>query len=153
MPNTYSQLYIHLVFAVKGRESLINVNWKEELYKYICGIALGKQQKVFAINGMPDHIHILLSIKPDVALSDIVRDLKANSTKWINLKKFVAGKFQWQEGFGAFSCSKSQLDILISYIKNQEEHHSKKSFKTEYIELLKKFEIEFDEKYLFAWVD
>jgi REP element-mobilizing transposase RayT len=104
MANTFSQIYIHTVFAVKGRENLIH-KWKDELYKYICGIVSGNKQKVYAINGMSDHIHLLLSIKPDCKFSDLMRDVKASSSKWINTKKFVKSKFQWQEGFGAFSCS------------------------------------------------
>ena len=152
MANTFSQLYIHVVFAVKGRENLIH-KWKDELYKYICGIVKAKNQKVYAINGMPDHLHLLISIKPDCLLSDLVRDVKANSSKWINTKNFVKSKFQWQEGFGAFSCSQSQLDVVIAYITNQEKHHSKKSFKQEYIELLKKYQIEYDDKYVFEWIE
>ncbi|MEO8760894.1 MAG: IS200/IS605 family transposase [Bacteroidia bacterium] len=153
MANTYSQIYIQVVFAVKGRENLVHTKWKEELYKYICGIVNGKNQKVYAINGMPDHIHILLSIKPDISLSDLIRDVKANSSKWINTKSFVKGKFQWQEGFGAFSYSQSQLDNVITYINNQEEHHLKKTFKQEYIALLDNFKIEFEEKYVFEWIE
>jgi len=153
MPNTYSQLYIHVVFAVKGRENLIQKQWKDELYKYVCGIVNAKNQKVYAINGMPDHIHLLLSIKPDISLSDLMRDIKTNSTKWINTRNWVRGKFQWQEGFGAFSCSKSQLDNVIAYINNQEQHHLKKSFKQEYLDFLRKYEIDYDEQYVFAWVD
>jgi REP element-mobilizing transposase RayT len=152
MPNTFTQLYIQVVFTVKGRESLIGNKWEDELHKYICGIVNGNKQKVYAINGMPDHIHILLSIKPDIALSDLMRDIKASSSKWINEKKLVVGKFQWQEGFGAFSYSQSQIDNVINYIKNQKEHHSKKSFKEEYIAMLKKFEIEYNEKYLFEFL-
>jgi putative transposase len=149
MANTFSQIYIHAVFAVKGRENLINNKWKDELYKYICGIVNNDHQKVYAINGMPDHIHLLLSIKPDCKLSDLMRDIKASSSKWINLKGFVSGKFQWQEGFGAFSYSQSQLDNVIGYIENQETHHSQRSFRQEYIELLEKFRIKYDEKYVF----
>jgi REP element-mobilizing transposase RayT len=152
MPNTFTQLYIQVVFTVKGRESLIGNKWEDELHKYICGIVNGNKQKVYAINGMPDHIHILLSIKPDIALSDLMRDIKASSSKWINEKKLVVGKFQWQEGFGAFSYSQSQIDNVINYIKNQKEHHLKKSFKEEYIAMLKKFEIEYNEKYLFEFL-
>jgi REP element-mobilizing transposase RayT len=152
MANTFSQIYIHTVFAIRGRENLIHV-WKDELYKYICGIVNGNNQKVYAINGMPDHIHLLLSIKPDCKLSDLMRDIKASSSKWVNTKKFVRGKFQWQEGFGAFSCSQSQVDIVIAYIDNQEKHHSKKSFRQEYIELLHKFQIAYDEKYVFEWIE
>jgi putative transposase len=153
MPNTYSQIYIQIVFTVKRRENLIQEKFKDELYKYICGIVNGKKQKVYAINGMPDHIHILLSLKPDISLSDLVRDIKANSSKWINLNRFVRGKFQWQEGFGAFSYSQSHLSNIISYINNQQAHHSKKTFKEEYLDFLKKFMVEFDDKYLFEWLD
>lgn len=134
MANTYTQLYIHVVFAVKGRANLILKNWKEELYKYTTGIVTNKKQKLIAINGMPDHIHILPGIKPDCALSELVRDIKANTSKFINEKKWVAGKFEWQKGFGAFTLGHSQLGAIISYIEKQEEHHHKKSFKEEYLE-------------------
>lgn len=153
MANTYSQIYLHIVFSVKGRQNLIQNSWKEELHKYICGIINGKKQKVYAIGGMADHIHILISIKPDTAVSDLVRDIKANSSKWINEKHIVTGKFQWQEGFGAFSYAQSNLDTVIAYINNQEKHHEKKTFKEEYLELLQRFEIEYDEKYLFEWIE
>ena len=153
MPNTYSQIYIHVVFAVKGRTNIIHSSWKDELYKYICGIVNNNKQKVYAINGMPDHIHILLSIKPDVSLSNLMIDMKASSSKWINEKQLVKGKFQWQEGFGAFSCSQSQIDKVIAYINNQEQHHATTTFKTEYIGLLKKFNIEYDERYVFEWIE
>ncbi|MFN5380623.1 MAG: IS200/IS605 family transposase [Bacteroidota bacterium] len=153
MANTYSQIYLQIVFSVKGRQNLISKNWKEELYKYICGIVNGKEQKVYAIGGVADHIHILVSIKPTIALSDLVRDIKANSSKWINEKGFIKGKFQWQEGFGAFSYAHSQLDIIIAYINNQEQHHLKKTFRDEYTELLKKFNVQYDENYLFEWIE
>lgn len=153
MANTFSQIYIQIVFSVKGRQNLINANWKDELHKYICGIVNANQQKVYAFGGMADHIHILISIKPNISISDLVRDIKANSSKWINENRYVAGKFQWQEGFGAFSYSKSQLDSVITYINNQEKHHQNKSFKDEYIQLLEKYGIEYDEKYLFEWID
>jgi REP element-mobilizing transposase RayT len=153
MPNTYTQIYIHIVFAVKGRQNLIQKNWEDELHKYICGIANSKEQKVYAIGGVGDHIHLLVSIKPDIAISDLVRDIKANSSRWINEKHFVMNKFQWQEGYGAFSYSKSQLDNVIAYINNQEQHHKTKSFKEEYIELLQKYNVEYDEKYLFDWIE
>lgn len=153
MANTFTQIYIHIVFSVKGRENLIHANWKDELHKYICGIVNGQQQKVYAIGGMPDHIHLLLSIKPDISVSELVRDIKSNSSKWINEKKLVLGKFQWQAGFGAFSYGQSQLDVVISYINNQEQHHRKKSFKEEYIEMLTKFKIDYNEKYLFEWIE
>ncbi|MFN4854419.1 MAG: IS200/IS605 family transposase [Bacteroidota bacterium] len=153
MANTYSQIYIHLVFSVKWRQNLIQKKWKDELHKYICGIVNGKGQKVYAIGGVSDHIHILVSIKPNIFISDLVRDIKANSSKWINEKGYVKGKFQWQEGFGAFSCSQSVLDTVIAYINNQEQHHQRKTFKDEYLKLLQKCNIEYDEKYLFEWME
>lgn len=153
MANTYTKIYLHILFSVKGRQNLINKEWQDELQKYICGIVNGKDQKVYAIGGMPDHIHILASIKPNIAISDLVRDIKSNSSKWINEKGFVLGKFQWQEGFGAFSHAQSQLDTVIGYINKQEEHHKKKSFKNEYLELLQKFDVGYDEKYLFDWIE
>lgn len=153
MANTYTQIYLHVVFSVKGRQNLIQKPWKDELYKYICGIVTGKEQKVFAIGGMADHIHLLISIKPIVTVSDLVRDIKAYSSKWINDRVFVKGKFQWQEGFGAFSYAQSQLNTAIAYINNQELHHKKKSFKEEYTELLQKFNVGYDEKYLFDWIE
>ena len=153
MPNTYSQIYLQVVFSVKRRQNLIQKHWREELYKYICGIVNGKDQKVYAIGGVDDHIHILISIKPNIALSDLVRDIKANSSKWINERGFVNGIFQWQEGFGAFSYAQAQLDNVIAYINNQEQHHRIKTFKTEYVDLLQKFNVEYDDKYLFEWID
>ena len=153
MADTYSQIYLQVVFAVKGRRSLIQSEWKDELYKYICGVVNGKKEKVYAIGGVADHIHILLSVKPNILLSDLVRDIKCNSSKWINERQYVIGKFQWQEGFGAFSYTHWHLDTVINYINNQEEHHKKKSFKDEYLEFLEQFYIEYDEKYLFEWVE
>ncbi len=151
MPGTYSQIYIQVVFAVKGRENLIANNWKNDLHKYIAGIIKGKDQKPIIVNGMPDHIHAFIGIKPSMRISDLVRDIKNNSTNFINDNKFVRGKFSWQEGYGVFSYSHSQINDVYNYIANQEEHHKKKSFREEYLELLKKFEIEYDEKYLFDW--
>ncbi len=149
MANTYSQLYIHIVFAVKGRQNLISSVWKDEIYKFITGIITNKGQKLIAINGMPDHVHILIGFKPDQSISDLVRDIKANSSKFINDKKWINGKFEWQTGFGAFSYSHSQLTNVINYIHNQEEHHKTKTFKEEYVEFLKLFHIEFKNEYLF----
>jgi len=151
--STYSQIYIQVVFAVKGRESLIKEQWEEELYKYITGIVRNKGQKMLAINGMPDHIHFLIGMKPSCCLSDLVREVKKSSNDFIKEKKFVKYKFNWQEGFGAFSYSHSHLDKVIKYIMNQKIHHRKKTFKEEYIELLKKFEIEYKEEYLFEWLN
>ena len=148
MANTYSQIYIQIVFAVKGRQNLIQKQNREELQKFITGIITNRKQKMLAIFAMPDHIHILVGLQPNIAISDLVRDIKAGSSKFISDQKWLANKFSWQEGFGAFSYSKSQIDNVVKYILNQEEHHKKKSFKDEYLEFLKKFEIEYKEKYL-----
>ena len=153
MPGTFSQLYIQVVFAVKGRENLIAKSWKDELHKYIAGIIKGKEQKSIIVNGMPDHIHAFIGLRPAMPISDLVRDIKNNSSKFINEKKFVKGKFSWQEGYGAFSYSHSHIQNVYNYILNQEEHHKKKTFKDEYLDFLKKFEIEYNEKYLFDWID
>lgn len=149
MANTYSQIVIQVVFAVKGRQSLISKNNREEVHKYITGIIQNREQKLLAIFCMPDHVHILIGIKPSILISDLVRDIKANSSKFINDKNWIRGKFSWQEGFGAFSYSKRDMDAVINYILNQEEHHNVKTFKEEYIELLNMFEIEYNENYLF----
>ncbi|MDO9185107.1 MAG: IS200/IS605 family transposase [Bacteroidota bacterium] len=153
MPGTFSQIYIHVVFAVKGRDSLIHKSWEEELYKYITGIVRNKEQKMLAINGMPDHLHFFIGMKPSCCLSDLVREIKKSSNDFIKEKKFSKFKFQWQEGYGAFSYSHSNMDNVIKYIVNQKEHHRNASFKVEYMEFLKKFEIEFKEEYLFEWID
>ena len=129
MPNTYTQLYIQIVFAVKGRENLISKGNREELHKYITGIVQNRDQKLLSIFCMPDHVHLLISIKPTISISDLVRDIKAGSSKFINDSKWIQGKFNWQEGFGAFSYSKSQIDNVVKYILNQEEHHKKINFK------------------------
>ncbi len=152
MPNTYSQIYIQIVFAVKGRQAFIKENFREELQKYISGIIAQKKQKLYAIYCMPDHTHILVSMKPDIAISDLVRDIKSNSSSFIEDKEFVKN-FSWQTGFGAFSYSKSQSKNVVDYILNQPQHHKKRSFKAEYMEFLQKFEIEYDEKYLFEFYD
>lgn len=151
--STFSQIYIQVIFAVKGRTSLIGASWEEELYKYITGIITNKDQKLLAINGMPDHIHILIGMKPTCCLSDLVREVKKASNAFVKEKGFVKYKFEWQEGYGAFSYSHSALDNVIAYIQNQKEHHKKKTFKQEYIGFLKKFEVEYEEKYLFKWID
>jgi len=153
MANTFTQIYIHIVFSVKGRQNLIQKSWEDELYKYICGIVNGRDQKVYAIGGVADHIHLLVSIKPTISISELVRDIKAHSSKWINEKRFIDGKFQWQKGFGGFSFSHSQIDNVIAYMNNQEQHHKMKKFKEEYIELLKKYDIDYDENYLFEWIE
>lgn len=149
MANTYTQLTIHIVFAVKHRENLLKTEYREELYKYIAGIIDNKKHKLLAINGVSDHIHILIGLDPSVALSDLVRDIKNNSSKFINEKKWVKGKFQWQVGYGAFSYARSQRPEVISYIQNQEEHHKKETFRNEYLKILQKFEVEYDESFVF----
>lgn len=153
MAGTFSQIYIQVVFAVHGRNSLISLTWEEELYKYITGIITHKGQKLIAINGMPDHIHFLIGIKPSCCLSDLVREIKKSSNEWINAKGFSKTKFKWQDGYGAFSYSHSSLNTVINYIQKQKDHHQKKTFKEEYFDFLKKFEIEFKDDYLFEWIE
>lgn len=151
--STYSQIYIQIVFAVKNRQALIASSWEEELYKYITGIVQNKGQKMIVINGMPDHIHMLIGMKPSCCLSDLVREVKKSSNSFIKEKEFSKYKFEWQEGFGAFSYSHSSLDNVIAYINKQKEHHKKRSFKEEYIDFLEKFNIEFKDEYLFEWIE
>lgn len=153
MAGTFSQIYIQLVFAVKGRESLIQPTWEEELFKYISGIVRNKEQKMLAINGMPDHIHLLIGMKPSCCLSDLVREIKKSSNEFINEKQFSPYRFQWQGGYGAFSYSHSALDNVIAYINNQKEHHIKKTFQDEYKDFLEKFKIEFKDEFLFEWME
>jgi len=153
MPGTFSQIYIQIVFAVKGRANLIETSWKTELHKYIAGIIKGKGQKPIIVNGMPDHIHIFVGLRPVKPISDLVRDIKNNSSNFINDQGFVKGKFAWQEGYGVFSYSHSHIGNVYNYILNQERHHQKETFKEEYLDLLKEFEVQFDEKYLFEWYD
>jgi len=149
MANTYTQIYLHVVFAVEGRQSLITLEHNDELQKYITGIVTAQRHKLIAINNMPDHLHLLVGLRPDAMLSDLVRDVKAGSSKFINEKRWVMGRFSWQEGFGAFSYARSQLGAVIRYIQNQQKHHAKKSFRDEYLELLEKFGVEYDQKYIF----
>lgn len=149
MTNTYTQIYIHVVFAVEGRQNLIKPEHKDELQKYIAGIVSGQRQKLIAVNNMPDHLHLLVGLRPDSCLSDLVGDVKTGSSNFINKKRWVAGRFSWQEGFGAFSYSRSQLDAVVRYIKNQQKHHARKSFREEYVELLEKFGVDYDPKYIF----
>ena len=153
MANTYTQIYIHVVFAVEGRQNLIAPEHNDELQKYITGIVSAQKHKLIAINNMPDHLHLLGGLRPDAALSDLVRDIKANSSRFINEKRWVMGRFSWQEGFGAFSYSRSQLGTVIRYIENQQEHHAKKSFRDEYTELLEKFGVAYDQRYIFKTLD
>lgn len=153
MAGTFSQIHIQVVFAVKGRENLIQKAWKDDLHKYLAGIVKEKGHKSIIVNGMPDHIHSFIGLKPFMALSDLVRDMKNNSSNFINDRSLVRGKFAWQEGYGAFSYSKSDVKNVYQYILNQEQHHQKKTFREEYIKLLEEFEIEYNEKYLFEWIE
>ncbi len=153
MADTYTQIYIQVVFAVKGRDALIDSAWEEQLYKYITGIVQNKQQKMLAINGMPDHLHFFIGMKPTCCLSDLVREIKKSSNDFVKENNFSKFKFSWQEGFGAFSYNHSQLDAVIAYVMNQKEHHKKKTFKEEYVELLTEFKIEYKPEYLFDWLE
>jgi REP element-mobilizing transposase RayT len=151
--NTFSQIYLQFVFAVKNRQSLITKQHKEELHKYITGLVQKRQAKMLAIHCMPDHIHFFVGFKPTILICDFIKEIKVESNEFINSKKWVQGKFGWQEGYGVFSYSHSHIDRLIKYILNQESHHRKRIFRQEYRELLRKFEIPFEEKYLFEFFD
>jgi len=153
MANTYTQIYIHVVFAAEGRQNLIEARHNDELQKYITGIVARRKQKLIAINNMPDHLHLLVGLTPEISLSDLLRDIKAGSSKFINERHWVKGRFSWQEGFGAFSHSRSQLDTVVRYIENQQKHHARKSFRDEYTELLEKFEVDYDPRYIFKMND
>ena len=153
MSNTYSQIYIQVVFAVKNRQALIQPTWEEDLYKYVTGIVQNKGQKMLAINGTSNHIHFFIGLKPTCCLSDLVREIKKSSDSYIKEKRFTHFKFQCQDGFGAFSYSHSSLTKVIQYIEKQKEHHKKQSFREEYLKFLTEFEIEFKDKYLFEWID
>jgi REP element-mobilizing transposase RayT len=152
MPGTYSKINIQIVFAVKFRQCLIHPSWETELHKYITGIVTNKGQKMLAINGMPDHIHILIGMRPSCCLSDLVREIKKASTDFVNSQDYSKNKFQWQEGFGAFSYSENDLQRVINYVLNQKEHHKKKSFRAEYKAFLEEFQIDHQDEYLFEWL-
>ena len=153
MANTYSQVNIHCVFAVKGRENFITKNFQKALFSYMSGILRHDGSFPLAVNGWMDHVHAFFELPVTVAISDQIRMLKASSSKWINDNKLVKGKFSWQEGYGAFSYSRSQRDSVIQYIIKQEEHHKNQTFREEYLDLLKKFEILFENKYVFVFYD
>ncbi len=153
MAGTFTQIYIQFVFAVKGRSNLLHESWRQDVFKYIAGIIKGKDQKSIIVNGVSNHVHVFAGLKPSMPVSDLIRDIKNNSSNFINDQKFLKGKFNWQEGYGAFSYSHSQLDTIYKYILNQEQHHRKQSFKEEYLKLLKEFEIDYDETYLFDWLE
>ena len=153
MPNTYSKLYVQIVFAVQGRQNLISRKHNEELQKYITGIVQKRKNKMLSIYCMPDHLHLLTGLSPTMSVSDLVRDIKTGSSNFINSQNWIRGKFNWQESFGAFSYSRDQVNTIAQYILNQEEHHKKTTFREEYISMLKEFEIEYDERYLFEWIE
>jgi putative transposase len=148
MANTFSQVYLHIVFSTKNREPLIKQSWEETLYKYVSGIITNKGHKPLAINGMPDHIHLFIGFKPIMSISDLVREIKKSTSSYINDNKLLNGKFYWQEGYGVFSNSHSQIKEVCTYIQNQKNHHKIISFKEEYLSILKQYEVEYDEKYL-----
>jgi len=153
MAGTFSQIYIQYVFTVKGRENLLQKPWRDEVFKYIAGIIKGKNQKPIIVNGVVDHVHIFVGLNPSMSISDLVRDIKNNSSNFINEQKFIKGKFAWQEGYGAFSYAHSQIENVYQYIANQEGHHKKKSFKEEYLEFLQKFDIDYKPEYLFEFYE
>ena len=153
MANTYTQLYIQLVFAVKNRESLIQKEWKEELYQYITGIVQNNGHKMLRINGMPDHVHIFIGYKPTQTIPELVETIKTDSDHFIKRQRFCKFKFNWQSGYGAFSYSHSQIDAVVKYIINQEAHHRNKTFREEYLDMLQKFDVEYKDEYLFDFFD
>lgn len=153
MANTYSQLTVHVIFAVKYRENILTSKFRPELFKYISGVITNMGAKSLAVGGYTDHVHILAGLPPTLSVADFVKTIKANSSRWINENGLVMGKFHWQEGYGAFSCSNNHRDNSIRYIMAQEEHHSKKTFKEEYLALLHDMEVDFDEKYVFDFLD
>jgi REP element-mobilizing transposase RayT len=153
MANTYTQIHIHAVFAVQNRISLIRKDWQKRLYQYIIAIIQNHEHKVLSIGGMPDHVHILFGFRPTQSLSELMQNVKRNSSEWINKEKLVMGKFSWQEGYGGFSYSKSQISRVIKYIENQEAHHTKRTFIEEYKKILNAFELEYDERYIFKPIE
>ncbi|MEJ5317849.1 MAG: IS200/IS605 family transposase [Tenuifilum sp.] len=153
MANTFTQLYVHLVFSPKNRDALIKKSWKENLEKYITGIVQNNGHKILAVNCMPDHIHIFIGYNVNQLIPHLVEHIKTSSTAWVNEEKLSKFKFEWQRGYGAFSHSRSQLDSVVKYIHNQEQHHQKKSFKEEYFEILKKNDIKYQDEYLFEFFD
>lgn len=153
MANTYTQINIQAVFSVKGRENLITKKFREELFRYMSGILNNNKQFSIAINGYKDHVHLFFELHPTTSVSDIIRIVKTNSSKWINKNRLVKGRFSWQEGYGAFSYSRSQRDRVINYIMNQEQHHQQTTFRKEYLQLLERFEIDFSDHYVFEFYD
>ncbi len=153
MSGSFSQIYLQIIFAVKNRQNLLHESWRQEIFKYMAGIIKEKKQKPIIVNGVSDHVHLFVGLKPSMCISDLVRDIKSNTTNFINEKKILRNKFSWQEGYGVFSYAHSQINTVYHYVENQKEHHRKKSFREEYIDFLEKFQIEYKEKYLFDWLD
>jgi putative transposase len=153
MANTYTQIYLQLVFTPSGFGNIIPHRHKTELHKYATGIIQNRGHKLLAINCMPDHVHILIGYNPTQALPGLMQELKAVTSKFINEQGWMPGRFSWQEGYGSFSYSRSQIHRVIRYIDNQEEHHKKVTFREEYMEFLKRYEVEYEEKFLFKWID
>jgi REP element-mobilizing transposase RayT len=151
MANTFSQIYLQ--FVVQNRQSLIPKEHKEELHKYITGLVQNRKAKMLAVNCMPDHTHLFVGFKPTILIADFVKEIKVESNEFVNSKNWIRGKFNWQEGYGVFSYSHSHLDTVIKYVNNQEVHHQKQTFKHEYLALLKKFDIQFEEQYVFDFFD
>ena len=153
MANTYTQCYFHLVFAVKKREALIQKAWKNDFEMYITGIVQNHRHKMLAIGSMPDHIHIFIGYNVNQLIPDLVEEIKTSSNAWIKANKLSRFKFEWQKGYGAFTHSRSQMDAVTKYVLNQEEHHKKRSFQEEYLEILRKNDIEFKDEYVFEFFD
>ena len=152
MAGTFTQIYIHVVFSVLGRDNLLHKPWRDDVFKYISGIIKNKKQKPIIVNGVSDHVHLFIGMKPTITISDLVRDIKNNSSNFINKNGYVNGHFNWQEGYGAFSYSHSQVENVYNYILNQEQHHKQKTFREEYMDMLRKYDLQFNEKYLFEWI-
>jgi len=152
-PGNFTQIYVHIVFAVKKRESLLNDKIRNHIFEYMSGIATTMKHKSIIINGVANHVHILLGLNPAISISNTVYSLKRSSSLYINKEKMCDGKFAWQEGYGAFTYSRSQIKNVYRYIQNQEMHHKKKSFRDEYVDFLEKFEIDFDKRYLFTFLN
>ncbi|PXY01088.1 IS200/IS605 family transposase [Marinifilum breve] len=153
MANTYTQLYIQYIFSVKGRENLIKNYFKDELEKMMCGIISNHNCKTYAIYCNPDHTHVFVGMHPTISPAKLMEQVKSGSSNWLNDKKYIPGKFSWQDGYGAFTYSKSHIDMVVKYVLNQKEHHKKQTFKVEYLSFLKKFEVDYNSKYLFEWYD
>ena len=153
MANTYTQCYFHLVFAVKNRDALIKKEWKNEMEKYITGIVQNHHHKMLAVGSMPDHIHFLIGYNVNHLVPDLVEEVKTSTNSWIKERKLSKFKFEWQKGYGAFTHSRSQIDVVVKYILSQEEHHKKQSFREEYLEMLENNEVLFDHEYLFDYFD